>query len=407
MSQIISPKTNKLVRVGSKNFSDLLKDPKYRDYLLNPDSPHLTKGTVSPSGSPPFERKALSSLKENVKLPTLPHLPGAGSPPNKVKLPPLPVLSPRYSSPKRKTLLPISSLPPLPPISAAKAKIPLSPSQRMIYSPPSPSPSLKNIPMPILPPIKTSPKVVRKTSRTAIRTSPKVTLPTLPLARIPTLEETLERTKQPAKRAQLEEMIEKHREEEGRGIKTRGWRARSPTRGKERHQLKEECGDACFLLPEKEKFPICASPRMTGGVSRCEIDCGGVQSALVRANQWGYNEVAAKAEKLLERCKEGGLKHFTPSPIELPSPRETLPSPKLQPSLRMGGRMDMENHEYHEDDRHDRENYGVVRRNVRRSVLLGNGVVDEEERHVYGDKWNSDENESKKKAPEPSCGCGK
>ena len=88
-------------------------------------------------------------------------------------------------------------------------------------------------------------------------------------------------------------MIE--RQDDGRGIRTRGWAARSPTRGKERHQLKAECGDKCFLLPDEEKFPICASPRVTGGTSTCEIDCGGAQSAFIRARQWGYEEVADKS----------------------------------------------------------------------------------------------------------------
>ena len=122
----------------------------------------------------------------------------------------------------------------------------------------------------------------------------------MPIFDVPTLEKTLEITKQPARRAAVERMIQ---EKSGRRSPTRGWAARSPTRGRERHQLKKECGNKCFLLPGKEKFPICPSPRVTGGKSTCEIDCGGVQAAYNRARQWKYDEVADKAEKILEKCQ--------------------------------------------------------------------------------------------------------
>jgi len=147
----------------------------------------------------------------------------------------------------------------------------------------------------------------------------------------------LKNTKQPAKRAKLEKMIKEKKYLEGRGIKTRGWDARAPTRGKERHQLHDECGDKCFLLPESEKFPICASPRMTGGKSKCAIDCGAVLSAKIRANQWKYEDVAKKADIILKECEKEGLKNFVPKKIlkELPPL-----SPRLSPSAMMAGKMD-------------------------------------------------------------------
>lgn len=331
MSQIVSPKTGRLVKVGGKAYNDLLKDPMYRDSVLNPESLTSHKGKVSPARSPRSTLPPLSST----------------SPTSLKSLPPLPALSPR--SPRS----PLSSR--LPPLNG-------------VYSPPSPSPSLKNlVPMPVLP----SPRSQMK------------------FAKIPSLEETLKHTRQPARREKLERMIEEGKAEEGRGIRTRGWGARSPTRGRERHQLKQECGNKCFLLPEEEKFPICASPRMSGGKSSCEVDCGGVQAALVRARQWGYEDVAKKAEQLLERCEKEGIEHFVPSAV---SPRSgRLPSPRIQPSLRMGGNMP--------------EDYGVVRRNVRRSVLLNHdhwGHGDHHDHHDHGDHHRRPDKHEQK-----GCGCGK
>lgn len=261
MSLIVSPKTGRLIKVGGKTFSDLLKDPQYQDLLLNPETSNISKGKVEVSGSP-------------------------------------------LSSP------------------------PMSP----IYSPSSPSISLSGIPMPVIP---LKPISLKQNSNDHLSD-----ILSMSFLDIPTLEETLKTTKQPAKKAKIAEMIENKRYEEGRGIKTRGWSSRSPTRGQERHQLKSECGNKCFLLPGKEKFPICASPRTTGGKSKCEIDCGGVQSALIRAKQWGYEDVAEKAEKILEKCNLKGLDRFLPTPPTSPLPSTSIQSPKILPSLKMGGKMD-------------------------------------------------------------------
>ena len=136
------------------------------------------------------------------------------------------------------------------------------------------------------------------------------TILSMPISEIPSLQDTLDATTQPSKKEKLTDMITQGNKYEGRGIKTRGWIGRSPTRGKERHQLTQECGSKCFLLPEEEKFPICASPKLNNGVSKCEIDCGGVQSAKIRAAQWGYKDVEAKADILLEKCNQDGLINF-------------------------------------------------------------------------------------------------
>jgi hypothetical protein len=84
---------------------------------------------------------------------------------------------------------------------------------------------------------------------------------------------------------------------DGRGSRTRGWREDSPKRGEERETLKKKCGDTCFLLPEKNKFPICRP-------DSCVPDCRGILSAEIRAKQYKYENVANIAESLKNKlCK--------------------------------------------------------------------------------------------------------
>jgi hypothetical protein len=123
----------------------------------------------------------------------------------------------------------------------------------------------------------------------------------LPTYDIPSLEQVLSRTRQPHLRKRLEQMIAEKKEEEGRGIKTRGWRARAPQKGRSRHQLMNECGKACFLDPENEAYPICPKPELGGGTSICALDCGGLQAAKVRANQYHKYDIAELADKLLKQ----------------------------------------------------------------------------------------------------------
>lgn len=88
-------------------------------------------------------------------------------------------------------------------------------------------------------------------------------------------------------------------EGEGRGSPTRGWSLRSPRRGRGRHQVMDTCGPKCFLLPEEEKFPICA--RCSARGCSCAIDCQGLQAAYNRAQQYKYPDVAEKARKMLKQ----------------------------------------------------------------------------------------------------------
>ena len=133
-----------------------------------------------------------------------------------------------------------------------------------------------------------------------------------PVYPIPTLNVLLTKSPQPYLQKDISRMIETGKESEGRGSLTRGWKARSPKKGTDRHQLMSECGPQCFLKPETEGFPIC--PRCSLNPDRkckCQIDCGGVQSALVRSRQWGYPEVATNAEKILQtKCNRPKISYF-------------------------------------------------------------------------------------------------
>lgn len=84
---------------------------------------------------------------------------------------------------------------------------------------------------------------------------------------------------------------------EGRGSPTRGWAALSPQRGRERHELMEQCGNKAFLEPQSEKYPIMGALRAGGG---CQINCQGVQSAYNRANQYKHFDIARKAQQIGE-----------------------------------------------------------------------------------------------------------
>lgn len=78
---------------------------------------------------------------------------------------------------------------------------------------------------------------------------------------------------------------------------TRGWRDLAPRNISDRRILLEKCGADCFLMPEVLKFPICSKSM------DCRKNCSGILAAKVRANQWGYQEVAQKADRLYrENC---------------------------------------------------------------------------------------------------------
>lgn len=88
------------------------------------------------------------------------------------------------------------------------------------------------------------------------------------------------------------------------------WKSRMPKQGKERHLLKQECGDKCFLQPDDLKFPICGFCK--DAICYCKPDCAGLLSAFRRARQLQprfperakeYGTVANRALKIAHRQK--------------------------------------------------------------------------------------------------------
>lgn len=87
------------------------------------------------------------------------------------------------------------------------------------------------------------------------------------------------------------------RDRKGRGIMTKGWGKVAPKRGKERNELYKQCGKKCFLKADTLSFPICP-------LSKCEIDCRGVQAAYIRASQWKYNTIREGIQHIKKtKCK--------------------------------------------------------------------------------------------------------
>lgn len=134
-----------------------------------------------------------------------------------------------------------------------------------------------------------------------LKTAKKVRKTPLPRAKQQPLSETLKTIpkSQPKKIAKTVKLLG-NTSKRSKASHTKGWAASAPQRGKERALLKEKCGNECFLIPSKNKFPVCASLRINQG---CSVDCRGVRSAKIRARQWGYYDVARKAEELQRKYK--------------------------------------------------------------------------------------------------------
>jgi len=94
-------------------------------------------------------------------------------------------------------------------------------------------------------------------------------------------------------------------QDESRGSRTRGWGIDAPRRGRERHLLLEKCGDRCFLIPEKESFPICTRCQSETECN-CQLDCRGLNAAKIRAHQWKYENLYDTIDQLeREYCRSG------------------------------------------------------------------------------------------------------
>ncbi len=76
----------------------------------------------------------------------------------------------------------------------------------------------------------------------------------------------------------------------------KGWKKSGPRPGKARKKLLQNCGRKCFLKPESLKFPVCKACGQS--FCSCRYDCRGLLAAEIRAKQWKYPLVAAKAGML-------------------------------------------------------------------------------------------------------------
>ena len=73
--------------------------------------------------------------------------------------------------------------------------------------------------------------------------------------------------------------------------RTRGWCKQKPGY-RERTIMLKKCGKKCFL-GSKKSFPICKK-------NTCKISRQGIQSAYIRAKQFGHSAIAKKAKNLLK-----------------------------------------------------------------------------------------------------------
>lgn len=70
------------------------------------------------------------------------------------------------------------------------------------------------------------------------------------------------------------------------------WGDKKPDRAGERRFIKENCGDSCFLMPDKNKFPICNK------TLPCTYNCRGIKAASARAGEFKYTRVLEKSKAL-------------------------------------------------------------------------------------------------------------
>lgn len=68
-----------------------------------------------------------------------------------------------------------------------------------------------------------------------------------------------------------------------------------PKKVSQRKSMLRKCGPKCFLDPNKDhpKFPVCNR--------NCHVQKRGLLSALIRARQWGYHDIAKIAQRRLSR----------------------------------------------------------------------------------------------------------
>lgn len=85
---------------------------------------------------------------------------------------------------------------------------------------------------------------------------------------------------------------------------SKGWSVVAPRGTKQRSELIKECGPACFLQPDRLKYPICPQIQLLhkddSGRLICAIDCRGLHGAKSRASQHARS-LLPKIEKLIKK----------------------------------------------------------------------------------------------------------
>lgn len=70
------------------------------------------------------------------------------------------------------------------------------------------------------------------------------------------------------------------------------WGQLKPSKIGQRRETLRNCGESCFLIPDKLAFPICNKTKP------CTYNCKGIKAASSRAGQWKYQAVLKKSKEL-------------------------------------------------------------------------------------------------------------
>jgi len=91
------------------------------------------------------------------------------------------------------------------------------------------------------------------------------------------------------------------------GKNTQKWEQRKPTTKAQREQLAERCGPSCYLIPELQKYPVCAK-------GSCDYDCDGIRAArnityLIVNKKNTSEEARSRALRARDHAQRLGVEH--------------------------------------------------------------------------------------------------
>jgi len=400
MAEIVSPKSGKLIKVNSKQFRDLQSNPRYSDSILtenkenssrvtpsfkrsllptlSPIAPVVSSKSLPPLSKPRSPLKAASPIlsaspsldlsgsplkvQESIPYPKgLPALAVTSNSPvaTRVKSPVATrrVLPPLHVSPKDLgTLAPSPRSPKSPKTSLTKSpKVflpPLSP-KKSPQAKPLPLLSPKNIPkanLPKLSPKSPKTKKLPPLSPKSQKLSPKLSRSPKTKKLPPLSPKSQKQSKSPKKSptTKLPPLKLTSAQLNKRNERSRGWRELSPKPGPERKELKETCGNACFLRPEDNGYPICR--KLQQGEASCQVEKKGVKAALSRARQQGEEKVEFKAEVILNKMEKMGIERVRLPALNRNSTLAAKHTPQHVPVIGSPKRYSRS-----EDSRNDRE----------------------------------------------------